>query len=265
MICVPLLKREIKRNIPLLAIFAGILTLFASVILTMYDPELGESLAMMKDAMPQLFAAFGMSDPGTTLAEFLANYLYGFLFLALPLIMIILLTNRLLAGYLDRGTMAWLLATPRPRRQIAASQALFLIGAILVAVLYAGGLCALLSAFMYPGDLAFLPFLRLNLSLAALLSLLGSLCFGGVCALPDSRQGLAAGGGLCVLFMLLQMLSQAGEKWEWLQYLTPLTAFDSAALARGEGSMWPALVLFMTALALYAAGVGIFTRRDLCL
>ncbi len=265
MICVPLLKREIKRNIPLLAIFAGILTLYASVILTMYDPELGESLAMMKDAMPQLFAAFGMSDPGTTLAEFLANYLYGFLFLALPLVMIILLTNRLLAGYLDHGTMAWLLATPRPRRQIAASQALFLIGSILVAVLYAGGLCALLSAFMYPGELASLPFLRLNLSLAALLSLLGSLCFGGVCALPDSRQGLAAGGGLCVLFMLLQMLSQAGEKWEWLQYLTPLTAFDSAALARGEGSMWPALVLFMAALALYAAGVGIFTRRDLSL
>ena len=118
---------------------------------------------------------------------------------------------------------------------------------------------------MYPGELASLPFLRLNLSLAALLSLLGSLCFGGVCALPDSRQGLAAGGGLCVLFMLLQMLSQAGEKWEWLQYLTPLTAFDSAALARVEGSMWPALVLFMAALALYAAGVGIFTRRDLSL
>ena len=89
MICVPLLKREIKRNIPLLAIFAGILTLYASVILTMYAPELGASLAMMKDAMPQLFAAFGMSDPGTTLAEFLANYLYGFLFLALPLVMII--------------------------------------------------------------------------------------------------------------------------------------------------------------------------------
>ena len=265
MICAPLLQREAKRNLLLLAVFAGILTLYASVILTMYDPELGESLAMMKDAMPQLFAAFGMSDPGATLAEFLANYLYGFLFLALPLVMIILLTNRLLAGYLDRGTMAWLLATPRPRRQIAASQALFLVGSILGAVLYAGGLCALLSAFLYPGELAPLPFLRLNLCLAALLCLLGSLCFLGVCAVSDSRRGLAAGGGVCVVFLLLQMLSQAGEKWEWLRYLTPLTAFDSAALARGDGSLWPALGLGAAALALYAAGVGAFARRDLSL
>ena len=106
MICAPLFLRETKRNLSLLAIFAGILALYAVVILTMYDPELGDSLAMMKEAMPQLFAAFGMSDPGTSLAQFLANYLYGFLFLALPLIMVILLTNRLLAGYLDRGTMA---------------------------------------------------------------------------------------------------------------------------------------------------------------
>lgn len=265
MVCVPLLQREARRNLPLLAIFAGILTLYASVILTMYDPELGESLAMMKDAMPQLFAAFGMSDPGATLAEFLANYLYGFLFLALPLVMVILLTNRLLTGYLDRGTMAWLLATPRPRRQIAASQILFLMGSILAAVLYAGGLCALLSAFMYPGELALLPFLRLNLTLAALLALLGGICFAGTCAFPDSRHGLAAGGGLCVVFLLLQMLSQAGEKWEWLRYLTPLTAFDNAALARGDGSLWPALGLGAAALALCAAGVEIFTRRDLSL
>lgn len=43
------------------------------------------------------------------------------------------------------------------------------------------------------------------------------------------------------MFILLQMLAQSGEKWEWLRYLTPLTAFDSAALASGGGSLWPAL------------------------
>ena len=66
MISLPLFRREARRSIALFVIFAGILALYASVILTMYDPELGESLAMMKDAMPQLFAAFGMSDPGPT-------------------------------------------------------------------------------------------------------------------------------------------------------------------------------------------------------
>ena len=86
MISMPLFRQEARRSILLLVIFPGILALYASVILTMYDPELGDSLAMMKEAMPELFAAFGMSDPGSTLTEFLANYLYGFLFLVLPLV-----------------------------------------------------------------------------------------------------------------------------------------------------------------------------------
>ena len=49
MISLPLFRREARRSILLLVIFAGILALYASVILTMYDPELGDSLAMMKE------------------------------------------------------------------------------------------------------------------------------------------------------------------------------------------------------------------------
>ena len=207
MISMPLFRREARRSILLLVIFPGILVLYASVILTMYDPELGDSLAMMKDAMRELFAAFGMSDPGSTLTEFLANYLYGFLFLVLPLVLLILLTNRLVVGYLDQGTMAWLLSTPTPRWKIAATQAMLHVVCAALIVVYAGGLCAILSAIMYSGELAVGPFFRLNLTLAALLCLLGSICFLGACALPDSRQGLALGGGLCVVFLLLQMLA----------------------------------------------------------
>ena len=61
MISLPLFRREARRSILLLVIFAGILALYASVILTMYDPELGDSLAMMKDAMPELFAAMRLA------------------------------------------------------------------------------------------------------------------------------------------------------------------------------------------------------------
>ena len=99
----------------------------------------------------------------------------------------------------------------------------------------------------------------------ALLCLLGSICFLGVCALSDSRRGLALGSGLCVVCILLQMLAQSGDKWEWLRYLTPLTAFDSTALAAGGGSLWPALGLAGGAACLYATGIFVFTRRDLCL
>lgn len=57
-----LFKREWKSNYKIIFIFIAILTLYESLIVAMYDPKLGESLNMMAETMPQLFAAFGMTD-----------------------------------------------------------------------------------------------------------------------------------------------------------------------------------------------------------
>ena len=260
-----LLRREARRNLFLMVVIAGVLTMYTAVITTMYDPELGESLEMMMESMPQLFAAFGMNDPGATLAEFLANYLYGFLLILLPLVLIVLLVNRLLVQYLDRGTMAWLLATPTPRWKIALTQAKLLCWAVTLQVAYVTGLGILLGALLFPGELDAGRFLMVNAGLWAMLYLLGSVCFAGACFVRDSRLGLGAGGGLCVLFVLLQMLAQTGEKWEALQYLTPLTLFDAKGLAAGSGDLWPALWLFLAGTALFLAGIAVFIRRDLSL
>ena len=65
-------------------IFSAILTMYITVIIGMFDPALGESLNQMMESMPQLFSAFGMNAPGSTLLDFMANYLYGFLLICLP-------------------------------------------------------------------------------------------------------------------------------------------------------------------------------------
>ena len=55
-------------------IFSAILTMYITVIIGMFDPALGESLNQMMESMPQLFSAFGMNAPGSTLLDFMANY-----------------------------------------------------------------------------------------------------------------------------------------------------------------------------------------------
>lgn len=261
----PLLRREAGRNWPLLAIIAGVLAMYSLVIVTMYDPELGESLAMMEQAMPQLFAAFGMSGAGATLAEFLANYLYGFLFIAFPLVLAILLANRLLVQALDRGTMAWLLATPVSRLRVILTLAAVQAVSLLLEVAWGAGVSAAACGALFPGELDAARFLRLNLGLAPLLLLFGAICFCSGCLFSSTRLALGGGAGLCVAFMLLQMLSQVGEKWEWLRLCTPLTLFDAKALAAGDGSLWPAAALLAAALVLYGVGAAVFCRRDLSL
>lgn len=107
-----LLKRELKINGKLLALFLAVLTLYGGMITSMFDPKLGESLKAMADSMPDLFSAFGMNQSGATLTEFLSNYLYGFLLVVFPMVFLILLANRLLIRYLDRvpSPFCW----PRP-------------------------------------------------------------------------------------------------------------------------------------------------------
>ena len=79
-----LIKKEMKANYKIFIIFVMILSLYCSIIVAMYDPKLGESLNMMAQSMPELFAAFGMTNPGVTLMDFLINYLYGFILIIIP-------------------------------------------------------------------------------------------------------------------------------------------------------------------------------------
>ena len=98
---ITLLKKEIKSNWLLLTIFLAVLTMYGVMVTMMYEPELGESLKMMAESMPEIFAAFGMAEVGETLLEFLSGYLYGMLFVAFPGVFIIILTNRLCAKYVE--------------------------------------------------------------------------------------------------------------------------------------------------------------------
>ena len=158
-----LLKKELRANGPLAAIFLGVVTLYGSMITSMFDPKLGDSLNIMMESMPELFAAFGMSNPGASLTQFLANYLYGFLLIALPLVMILLLVQRLLVRYTDRGAMAWLLASPTPRWKLALTQAFVLVAAVVLLVGYMTGLCGVLAQVLFPGELEFDRFALVNL------------------------------------------------------------------------------------------------------
>lgn len=260
--CLPLFKKEMRACAPLALLFAGVLTLYTVMIVSMFDPALGESLEQMAAAMPELFAAFGMAHAGTTLLEFLTNYLYGFLYIVFPLVLTILLVRRLLTRYSDTGAMAWLMASPQPRLRLAATQAAQIVCWLVLLVVYLIALCIGAAQGFFPGELEVLPFLRVNVGLLGLLLLLASVCWLGAC-LFEGGLALGSGSGLCVMFVLLDMLAGVGEKTEFLRYATPLTLLDTAGLAAGTSRAWAAAAsLYLLALACFLAGGLAFARRD---
>lgn len=264
MISIPLLKRELKANWKILLLFLALLSMYGSIIVAMYDPTLGASLQLMAESMPEIFAAFGMMNANATLLEFVSNYLYGFILIVIPIIFIILLASRLVSRYIDKGSMAYLLATPNTRGKIIHTQAFLMVLGIFSLVLYVGMLVVGCAEVMFEERIALDRFLVLNIGLLGLLLFLGGICFLSATIFNEQKLGCGIGSGICLLFILIQMLSQVGDKMEFLKFLTPLTLFQAEELiALDSSTYFGVAILYLCAILFFVGGMQIFKKRDL--
>lgn len=264
MLNLTLIKKELRTNYKIILIFLALITMYSTVIIVMFDPDLGTSLEMIAESMPELFAVFGMTDAGTTLLEFLNNYLYGFILTVIPSICIILLTNRLVTRYIDRGSMAYLLATPNTRKKIITTQAIFLSATIAFLVIFATVLIIIVSALSFPNMLDIKNLLLLNIGLFGLLLFISSICFFGACWFNESKLAMGLGGGAIIAFLLLQMLSQVGKTFAFLKYFTPLTLFDTKGIITGDTNSYLLfIILYIAAFLVFYIAIKKFCRKDL--
>ena len=259
-----LYKREMKGSWKLLAIFAAVLTLYISMIVGMYDPELSKTFDELVKAMPDLMNAVGMKGGATTLLGFMASYLYGMLLLLFPMVFIMIRGNALIAKYVDRGSMVALLAAPVKRRAVAFTQ-MKVLGTCIVALLaYVTVLQIAVAEAQFPGELDVGKLLLLNLGLLCLQLFIGGICFLGSCLFSDAKHSIAFGAGIPVLMYLVQMLANMGAELEEAKHFTFFTLFSLDGILAGEGSALVGMpILFVGALVLYAAGIFVFGKKDL--
>ena len=262
----PLLRRELRANYKMILLFTAVITLYSTVIIAMYDPKLGASLNMMAESMPELFAAFGMTNAGATMLEFIINYLYGFLLVVIPMLGLLLIAGRLVVRYVDQGSMAYLLATPNTRGTIIRTQILFLVLCTLFLVIYSSGLGLIASEMLFPGELDVSHYLLVNAGLLCLHLFLGGMCFFFSSVFFEQKKAYGCAGGCLVAFLLIQMLSQVSKQLEGLRLLTPLTLFQAKELAmESSEALMMAGCLAILGVILYIAAAQIFRRRNLSL
>lgn len=266
MISMTLWKRELKANSKVLLIFLAVISLYGTLIVAMFDPTLGESLSMMANSMPEIFEAFGMSNPGATLLEFVGNYLYGFILVVIPLICIILLCNRLIVRYVDHGSMAYLLATPNKRVKIITTQAGVLCLSIFLLVAYAFLLIIVCGKIFFQESIDLSSFFLLNAGLLGLLLFYGGMAFLSACIFQETKLATGVGAGIAVFCVLVQMLSQVSDKLDFLRYLTPMTLFQVKELIAQDGTACLSFfVLYVLAAIMFIIGINVFQRKDLSL
>ncbi len=264
MISFPLLKKEMTSHIKLLVIFIAVLTMYFSVIIYMYDPELGKLLDQFSEALPEMMAAVGMSSSGGTLLEFISNYLYGFFMLMFPMIFEIILANGLVVKYVDSGSMACILASPNTRKKIISTQILVMALHLFILIGYVTILGIVCSELMFPGELDIPKFLLLNGAVFILHVAVSSIAFFASCIFNESKMSIMLGAGLPFIFYLIQMMANMGGKLENLKYATIFTLFPASKITTGEsGILGSCMILLAIGIVLYTAGAWIFTKRDL--
>lgn len=259
-----LFAKEMRTNLPVIGIIFAVLVLYIATVTSMFDPALGESLNAMMQSMPELFAAFGMATPATTLIDFLLNYLYGFLLIALPFVLILVLANRLMIRYLDRGTMSCLLATPNSRTRVSFTLIVVLVTALIVLMVLTTAVEVGCAELMFPGELDIAGLMRANAGLLALWVFMSGLCFLSACLFSHAGQALWVGGGLCMLFFLMKMAAEISDRIDFLDSINPLSMFDGYGLVAGSTSAGvEAMTLAAGGGVLFVIAIVVFAHRDL--
>lgn len=261
-----LYKREMKSSWKMLAVFTAILTMYVVLMIFMYTPEMLEMFKQFSTTMPQLMSAFKMdfSAESLQLLGYLSSGLYGFILIIFPMVFSMIRGNGLVARYVDRGSMASLLAAPVKRRTVAFTQMAVLITGIVWMVIYVTVIEMISIAAHAPDQADTATLFRMNFGLLALQLFIGSICFLASCIFDESRNSLAVGAGIPGVMFIFKMLAQAGDATEPFKYATFFTLYDPDAIVAGQsGALTGSWILLGGAVLLYGLAVALFTRRDL--
>lgn len=260
-----LFKKELRTNYKLIILFLAVVSMYAGIIISMYDPDMNSTLEIMAESMPEFFAAFGMMNVSATLIDFITNYLYGFILIVFPFLLSVILCYRLIGRYIDHGSMAYLLATPVSRQKLIITQLMVLLTALLIVIAYAFGFILVFSAIMIPQEsIDVFHFLCVNIGLLGLHCFFAGICYLSAVLFNEARLSIGVGAGIGILFIMIQMLSQVSDKFDILHYLTPLTLFDPQLLSMGEYDAFAyVLILYIGAIFCFVLGQWIFQKRDL--
>ena len=259
-----LFKTTLRKNWMLMLIFFGVLFMYLSVMIAMFDPEDMNALNDMISIFPEeLMKAMGFSSLVTDLTAYLASWLYGMLMTALPVVYCIILGNRLIAKMVDNGSFAFLLSTPVSRSVIILTQGSYAILSLFVLFSAAAGSGILISEMAFPGLLDIVAFIRLNFTTALVNILAVMIAFFFSCIFNESRNSLGLSSGILIGFLLMNMLGGSSDKFEILKKLSIYGIFDPVQIVRGAETLWLNTGLALASLILLAASVLIFRRRQL--
>lgn len=261
----PLFKANIKSNRFVWLLLTIIFCFYLFMIVVMYDPEGSEAMQEVLDMFPEeLINALGFGNFGTTLIDYISSYIYGMLIFLFPMIVSIVINHRMFATLVDKGSMAYLLATPNSRKKIAITQALFSISSITLLFIVSTLFTIIFSLSIHPGSLNIGKFLLLNLYALLMYYTIGGIGFLGSSLANESKYSLGIGVGVPVGFYVIQMLSNIDTDISWIGNFTIYKLFSPEKMLDLNWFAFMGMGIFLVlGIGLYITSIYIFNKKNL--
>ncbi|MED1203851.1 ABC transporter permease subunit [Heyndrickxia acidicola] len=242
---------------------------FYVILIIWIYPSVAHSDALnqvLKQMPSNYLSAFGLQGGmAGNLSGFLAGEYYGLLFIIILMIYSVMTSSQLIARFIDRGSMAYLLSTPNSRVKVAGTQAILLVFGLLMIVLFTtiAGLAG--AAWMIKGgNLSVSRFVTINLMGFLLFFVITGYSFLFSCLFNDEKRALTLSGLLTIIFFALDLAAKLSDRLSWIKSLTIFTCFHPSDIARGGVNIWPSAIgLAIAGVLLYSIALYIFKKRDL--
>lgn len=235
----PLLKQSIKSNLGLwLALTIGSMLIFVVINLVVGTKQIFTNIDMnkvalyVKDENMSWFEILGLLDQMgfnlnriQTMSQIDMNsvmndLVYKIAGVLLPMIYVMIVSNKLIASQVSDGSMAYILSTPTNRKKVVRTQYFFMVMSLLamyVVIAFGAFASGAIAWFVTKplnlpfGAMALRTFLYCFGSFIAMFALTG-IAFGASCWFNKSNLSITVGGGACVLAFLCCILGLFGNK-----------------------------------------------------
>lgn len=196
--------------------------------------------------------------------------------LLLPIIYMIMVSNNLIVGQVDSGSMAYVLSSSTKRQTVVFTQAMYLIVSLFAMFALTSVTSCVCLAIVGPAvaELTYGKVLLFNLGAFLVLFALSGLCFFTSCWFDRSKRSMAIGGGLSFFALVAAMLGLFGSKviptivrlkaLNYFNYATIITFFDAVSIIDGTLTfLWKFAILLVLGIIGYIVGSIHFIKKDL--
>lgn len=150
----------------------------------------------------------------------LAELIYKIAGVLLPMIYVIIASNKLVVSQVNDGSMAYVLSTPTNRKTVVRTQYVFLLLSLVamyltitIAALSSEGISTLIVA-QKSNNVRWIPARTLLFCFGSFIAMFGisGICFGASCFFNKQNYATAVGGGICVLSFICCIMGLFGNE-----------------------------------------------------